>query len=953
MSATDWRERLLGRDAAGPGRGDRHLRDARSSCASRARSRRSVFAETRLRRGVYGQRYDNGQRHDGDRPSAARRIPPGDAHQGPGDAVGRARACSASRSRSAASRPTSSTCSPSWPRSTRTRILHVTTRQDIQLHFVHIEDTPDLMRRLAAVGITTREACGNSRAQRHRLPARRRLPRRGVRRHALRAAPRPLPARPPRRAGLRAQVQDRVLGLRRRGLRPGRRCTTSARSPRTHGRRRRERRGFELVRRRRPRRGAAPGEAARRVPPGEELLPTVAGDRARLRAPRREAEPRPRAHQVPGREARHRRVPAPRARGARDAAARRRAGRRTCRRRTTSTRRRCEPRRRARTARRAPRASTQWLRTNVCRQRQDGYAVGHRHPAARRPHRASRRAQLADIARTLRRRHDAHDGRAEHRAALGQRGATCRRSTPTLDGDRPRRRPAPARSSTSPPAPAPTPASSASPRRAAWPASCARASARRAVRAGRGRARPAHQGQRLLQLLRPAPRRRHRLLRRAAARSTAARCRTSRWSSAGSGRENAGSLRPGHRRGAVEEHPRGGRRASPTRFVARARRTARPSRTSSRASARRSCGAMLDELHDGARRTTRTRRYYTDWGDPREFTIGDMGIGECAGEVVSSTDLELSFGREHRLRRRRWRSRTATWPAPTSAPTPRCSPAPRALVRTENPNVPDDPDEIVERVQEALLRHRALLRPLRQGALRAAAVRPPRGAARGARGRGDPRPGRGGPALHRRRPRLRDPRGRRAVGAGVGRERPSTDRRHRPHRRQALRREPRGDRRRRLRPAVPRLDPAARASTASRSTSPTTSTSPTGPGIMLIGHEADRSLDFGEGRPGVVYQRKRDGRGHARGALRRRDRGRRPHRRRHRGRPGRGRRPRSAATRSCCGSTTGSAPPTTTPPSTRCGRRSTPPSAPSARGGTRRSRGSTTTRRAPSRSGCD
>ena len=29
-------------------------------------------------------------------------------------------------------------------------ILHVTTRQDIQLHFVHIEDTPDLMRRLAA-----------------------------------------------------------------------------------------------------------------------------------------------------------------------------------------------------------------------------------------------------------------------------------------------------------------------------------------------------------------------------------------------------------------------------------------------------------------------------------------------------------------------------------------------------------------------------------------------------------------------------------------------------------------------------------------------------------------------------------------------------------------------------------------------------------------------------------
>ena len=41
-------------------------------------------------------------------------------------------------------------------------VSHVTTRQDIQFHYVHIDDTPALMRRLAAVGITTREACGNS-----------------------------------------------------------------------------------------------------------------------------------------------------------------------------------------------------------------------------------------------------------------------------------------------------------------------------------------------------------------------------------------------------------------------------------------------------------------------------------------------------------------------------------------------------------------------------------------------------------------------------------------------------------------------------------------------------------------------------------------------------------------------------------------------------------------------
>ena len=40
-------------------------------------------------------------------------------------------------------------------------VLHVTTRQDFQCHFIDIDDTPNLMRRLAEVGITTREACGN------------------------------------------------------------------------------------------------------------------------------------------------------------------------------------------------------------------------------------------------------------------------------------------------------------------------------------------------------------------------------------------------------------------------------------------------------------------------------------------------------------------------------------------------------------------------------------------------------------------------------------------------------------------------------------------------------------------------------------------------------------------------------------------------------------------------
>jgi sulfite reductase (NADPH) hemoprotein beta-component len=39
---------------------------------------------------------------------------------------------------------------------------HITTRQNIQLHFVKLHDVEPAMRRLAEAGLTTREACGNS-----------------------------------------------------------------------------------------------------------------------------------------------------------------------------------------------------------------------------------------------------------------------------------------------------------------------------------------------------------------------------------------------------------------------------------------------------------------------------------------------------------------------------------------------------------------------------------------------------------------------------------------------------------------------------------------------------------------------------------------------------------------------------------------------------------------------
>ncbi len=118
-----------------------------------------VFAETRLRRGAYGQRYDNGQRHDGIR---TRELSfPTSTTKGAEtewDAPGMQRI----KFPFGGMNPEQLELLADLAEEYADGIIHVTTRQAIQYHFVHIEDVPDLMRRLASLDITTREACGNS-----------------------------------------------------------------------------------------------------------------------------------------------------------------------------------------------------------------------------------------------------------------------------------------------------------------------------------------------------------------------------------------------------------------------------------------------------------------------------------------------------------------------------------------------------------------------------------------------------------------------------------------------------------------------------------------------------------------------------------------------------------------------------------------------------------------------
>jgi sulfite reductase (ferredoxin) len=153
-----WKQRLEGRLP-------QHLADeinvyeTEIELRSQGKIDEKIFAETRLRRGTYGQRYDNGQRHNG---IESRTLSyPEKFTKGPNtlwDAPGMQRI----KIPYGGLTPEQLEVLAELAEEYSDGIAHVTTRQDFQLHFVHIEDTPALMRRLAAAGITTREACGNS-----------------------------------------------------------------------------------------------------------------------------------------------------------------------------------------------------------------------------------------------------------------------------------------------------------------------------------------------------------------------------------------------------------------------------------------------------------------------------------------------------------------------------------------------------------------------------------------------------------------------------------------------------------------------------------------------------------------------------------------------------------------------------------------------------------------------
>ncbi len=88
------------------------------------------------------------------------------------------------------------------------------------------------------------------------------------------------------------------------------------------------------------------------------------------------------------------------------------------------------------------------------------------------------------------------------------------------------------------------------------------------------------------------------------------------------------------------------------------------------------------------------RSFYSDWGDPREYTLGDMGVGECAGEVVSSVEFDLAAAEREVFDAQVALEAGQIEKAGKTAYQSMVHAA-KALVKINNQGISDDPNEII------------------------------------------------------------------------------------------------------------------------------------------------------------------------------------------------------------------------------------------------------------------
>jgi len=81
-------------------------------------------------------------------------------------------------------------------------------------------------------------------------------------------------------------------------------------------------------------------------------------------------------------------------------------------------------------------------------------------------------------------------------------------------------------------------------------------------------------------------------------------------------------------------------------------------------------------------------------GDPREFTLADMGVGECAGEVVSQAEFTLAASERELFEAQLLLDSGYSEPAVKAAYASMVRAA-QGLVKDQNPSVGEDHNQIV------------------------------------------------------------------------------------------------------------------------------------------------------------------------------------------------------------------------------------------------------------------
>ena len=105
--------------------------------------------------------------------------------------------------------------------------------------------------------------------------------------------------------------------------------------------------------------------------------------------------------------------------------------------------------------------------------------------------------------------------------------------------------------------------------------------------------------------------------------------------------------------------------------------------------------SLIENLMKNAPTFEENPDFYRDWGDPREFTMLDRGIGECAGEVISSSQFDLAdaerevFEAQLELEKKNYAEADALAYRSMVG-------ASRALVKQQYYDIPEPPEIVVE-----------------------------------------------------------------------------------------------------------------------------------------------------------------------------------------------------------------------------------------------------------------